>query len=90
MGVVEKDRYLAPAFAGPEYARRQDVPTFLRINGALYLWRRDFIDRGASWRDEPHLVLEIPEARAFSIDDLYEFQLAEQLLASKLVELPWL
>ena len=90
VGVVEKDRYLVPAFASPEYARRQDVPTFLRINGALYLWRRDFIDRGASWRDEPHLVLEIPEARAFSIDDLYEFQLAEQLLTSKLVELPWL
>lgn len=90
VGVVEKDRYLAPAFPGPEYARRQDVPTFLRINGALYLWRRDFIERGASWRDEPHRALEMPEARSFSIDDLYEFQLAEQLIAAGLVELPWL
>jgi CMP-N,N'-diacetyllegionaminic acid synthase len=90
VGVVEKDSYMAPAFAGPEYARRQDVPAFLRINGALYLWRRDFIERGASWRDEPHRALEIPEARAFSIDDLYEFQLAEQLVAAGLVELPWL
>ncbi|HEY5947974.1 MAG TPA: acylneuraminate cytidylyltransferase family protein [Kofleriaceae bacterium] len=90
VGVVERDGYLAPAFAGAEYARRQDVPTFLRINGALYLWRRDFIDRGASWRDVPHLALEIPEARAFSIDDLYEFQVAEQLIAAGLVELPWL
>jgi CMP-N,N'-diacetyllegionaminic acid synthase len=90
VGVVEQGPYMAPAFAGPEYARRQDVPSFLRINGALYLWRRDFIARGASWRDEPHRVLEIPEARAFSIDDLYEFQLAEQLLGAGLVELPWL
>jgi N-acylneuraminate cytidylyltransferase len=90
VGVVEKGAYLAPAFPGPEYARRQDVPAFLRINGALYLWRRDFIERGASWRDEPHRALEIPEARAFSIDDLYEFQVAEQLVAAGLVELPWL
>lgn len=89
VGVVENGAYLAPAFAG-NYTRRQDVPTFLRVNGALYLWRRDFVERAASWRDEPHLALEIPEARAFSIDDLYEFQVAEQLLASGLIELPWL
>ena len=90
VGVVERGAYLAPAFAGAEYVRRQDVPPFLRINGALYLWRRDFIARGASWRDEPHRALEIPEARAFSIDDLHEFQVAEQLVAAGLVELPWL
>ena len=90
VGVVEKGGYMAPAFEGPEYQRRQDAPTFFRINGSLYLWRRDFIERGASWRDEPHRVLEIPEVRAFSIDDLYEFQVAEQLIAAGLVELPWL
>lgn len=90
VGVVERGGYLAPAFPGAEYARRQDVPAFLRINGSLYLWRRDFIERGASWRDVPHLALEIPEARAFSIDDLHEFHVAEQLIAAGLVELPWL
>jgi CMP-N,N'-diacetyllegionaminic acid synthase len=88
VGVVEKGAYMAPAFEGPEYQRRQDVPKFMRINGSLYLWRRDFLASGASWRDAPHRALEIPEARAFSIDDLYEFQLAEQLVAAGLVELP--
>lgn len=90
VGVVEREGYMTPAFAGAEYARRQDVPPFFRINGALYLWRRDFVARGASVRDEPHRILEIPEARAFSIDDLFEFQVAEQLIAAGLVELPWL
>jgi N-acylneuraminate cytidylyltransferase len=90
VGVVEQGAYLAPAFSGPKYTRRQDVPAFMRINGALYLWRRDFIERGASWRDEPQRALEIPEARAFSIDDLHEFQVAEQLIAAGLIELPWL
>jgi CMP-N,N'-diacetyllegionaminic acid synthase len=90
VGVVERGPYIAPAFDGPEFQRRQDVPAFMRINGALYLWRREFIERGASWRDEPHRALEIPESRAFSIDDLYEFELAEQLIATGLVDLPWL
>ncbi len=90
VGVIERGSYLAPAIAGPEYQRRQDVPTFLRVNGALYLWRRDFVERGGSWRDEPQLALEIPEARALSIDDLHEFQVAEALLAAGLIELPWL
>lgn len=91
VGVVERDRYLAPAFEGAAAARRQDVPPFLRINGALYLWRSEFLRRAPDrWLAGKHLPLEIPEERAFSIDDLYEFQLAELHLAHKLVELPWL
>jgi N-acylneuraminate cytidylyltransferase len=90
VGVVEKGAYMAPAFEGPELVRRQDAPVFFRINGALYLWRRDFIARGASVRGEPHRILEIPESRAFSIDDLWEFQVAEQLISAGLVELPWM
>ena len=90
VGAVEERGYLKPAFSGDAYTRRQDVPPFFRINGALYLWRAEFIDAGLSWRDAPHLMLEMPEARAFSIDDLHEFQVAEQLIASGLVDLPWL
>jgi CMP-N,N'-diacetyllegionaminic acid synthase len=92
VGVVERDGYLASAFEGGDrYERRQDVPPFFRINGALYLWRAEHV-RGApeNWRDAPHLLLEIPERRAFSIDDLYELELADLLLRGGLVRLPWL
>ena len=90
VGVTKSGPYLEPAFSGAAFARRQDVPPFLRINGALYLWRSDFVRSGRSWRDAPQIPLEIPEARAFSIDDLYEFRLAELLLGSGLVHFPWL
>jgi N-acylneuraminate cytidylyltransferase len=90
VGVVEKGGYMEPAFSGDAYTRRQDVPPFKRINGALYLWRADFIAGGKSWRDAPQIALEMPEARAFSIDDLHEFQVAEQLVGAGLVKLPWL
>ena len=90
VGVVSKDGFARPAFdTAGRYARRQDVPAFYRINGALYLWRRAFVERGA-WPGGDQLLLEIPEARAFSIDDAHEFRLAELALSSGLVRLPWL
>ena len=90
VGVVEKDGVMAPAMGSGRYLRRQDVPAFLRINGALYLWRRAFVARAESWLDGKQLALEIPEERAFSIDDLHEFQVAEALLARGLIRFPWL
>ena len=56
---------------------------------ALYLWRRAFVNEG-QWPGGNQRLLEIPEARAFSIDDAYEFRLAELVLSSGLVALPWL
>ena len=90
VGVFAEGGYLKRAFdTGSRYERRQDVPPFFRINGALYLWRRDFVLSG-EWPGGRQRMLEIPETRAFSIDDEYEFRLAELVLTSGLVELPWL
>jgi N-acylneuraminate cytidylyltransferase len=92
VGAFEKDGYLVPAFDGAaRYARRQDVPPFFRINGALYLWRRDYlVGAPDAWSAGRHRMLEIPEKRAFSIDDLMEFELVQTMLDKKMVELPWL
>jgi CMP-N,N'-diacetyllegionaminic acid synthase len=92
VGVIEKDGAIGPAFPDAfRFTRRQDVPTFYRVNGALYLWRRDFIaGRPARATDGRQLMVEIPEARAFSIDDAQEFALAEAILERKLINLPWL
>lgn len=92
VGVVDNSGYLSPAFPGFEAAgRRQDLPPFLRINGALYVWRADFIRSAPrTWRDQPHRIFEMPEARALSIDDLFQFQAAEALICSGLLHLPWI
>ena len=90
VGVVEKDGLMKPAIGTARYSRRQDVPKFLRINGSLYLWRRNLVARADSWLDGNQAALEIPEARAFSIDDLYEFQVAEALLDKGIISFPWL
>jgi N-acylneuraminate cytidylyltransferase len=91
VGVFERDGYLTPAFQAERgYVRRQDVPTFYRINGALYLWRSEFVRHAPSaWLEGRHRMVEIPESRAFSIDDLFEFEVADLLVTRGLVRLPW-
>jgi N-acylneuraminate cytidylyltransferase len=92
VGVTQTNGMLERVFE-PEkaYACRQDVPKFYRVNGALYLWRRDFLlGTDASWLTAGnHLMLEIPEARAFSIDDERELRLLELQIEHGLIQLPW-
>jgi len=90
VGVTTESGRMQPLF--PEFARssrRQDLPSFFRINGALYLWRRDYVMSGAHWAEVKMLPLEIPESRAFSIDTLEEFQMVEWLLGAGQLVLPW-
>ncbi len=92
-GVAEGDGgILEHAFkSDDEFFRRQQLPRFLRINGSLYIWRTEFLRTApAKWMKGKHLPLEIPEIRAFSIDDKSEFDLIEAVLAQGVVKLPWL
>ena len=92
VGVVERDGYLTLALPRPApLARRQEAPRFLRINGLLYLWRADFVRSAPpDWTGGRHLLLEVPEARALSIDEEHDFQMAEAMLARGLWHPPWL
>lgn len=91
--VEERAGYLRRMFpASPHYERRQDAPPVLRINGMLYLWRRDYL-LGASEIDldsAPHRLLRLPRERALDIDDLHDLQMAELAIRGGLVKLPWL
>lgn len=91
--VVEREGWMADLFdQGSGYARRQEVPVVYRINGALYLWRAAFVRRETrGWRPfGKHLVYEISEERAMSIDDLQQFERAEELVRSGQIRFPWL
>jgi N-acylneuraminate cytidylyltransferase len=92
--VEERNGYLAMSFSqDKEYVRRQDVPPVFRVNGTLYLWRRDYLlhaplDPVAS--GDLHRMLQVPEERGFDIDTARDLRMAEIMLNEKLVQLPWL
>lgn len=89
--VVERAGWMADFADGARFHRRQQVPDVFRINGLLYLWRARFLKTAATWRGAgKHLMLVVPDSRAFSIDYLEQFERLEALARARLVELPWL
>ncbi len=91
--VVERDGWMADLFeGGGRFAFQQDVPTVYHINGVLYLWRASLVRRVEEvWRQEGrHLLYEIPESRAISIDTLEQFERAEMLVRNGQIRLSWL
>ncbi len=73
---------------GSSYASRQEVPPLWRLNGTFYIWRTSLAkDLSDPWLEKgPHLGIETPDDRAFSIDTLKEFEIAETLLKSGLID----
>ena len=55
------------------------------------MWRASFVRKQeAGWRGQgKHLLLEIPDLRAISIDDLQQFEQAEAMVKTGLITLPW-
>ena len=91
--IDEQGGYMRPLIPVPtEYVRRQDVPITYRINGSLYVWRRDHVldSPSPAYYTVPHRILIIPEERAIHIDELRDFQIAELLVRHGIVRLPWI
>jgi N-acylneuraminate cytidylyltransferase len=90
--VIERDGMMKDFIdAASTYERRQDVPIVYRINGTIYIWRTAFVRTAESWRGPGrHVIYEIPEKRALSIDYAYEFERGELMVKHGLVTLPWL
>ena len=73
---------------GARFTSRQQVPPIWRMNGTFYIWRFSYaLTITDPWLEGgPHLGIEIPEERAFSIDTKREFNMAQILVKSGLLE----
>jgi N-acylneuraminate cytidylyltransferase len=91
--VEERGGFMKPLVPeSTNYTRRQDVPPVYRINGLLYLWRRDHVAHSSTPRyfEEPYRMLVVPEIRAGDIDTAQDLAMMELLLREGLIQLPWL
>lgn len=83
MKKIEGDRLLPFCLEEREGTRRQDYqPAAYMRNGAIYLSRREALERGSIWGEEIR-PLEMPPERSLNIDDPLDFKLAELLLAER-------
>lgn len=61
--------------------RKQDMPTYYKVNGAVYVNRCSELDTTTSLNDNPIGYL-MPESRAIDIDEIADFEQAEKILCS--------
>ncbi len=64
----------------PKGLRRQDLPSAYRLNGAIYLARRDWFLANGRLIDADTVALVMPPERSVDIDTRADFDLAEGLL----------
>jgi N-acylneuraminate cytidylyltransferase len=92
--VIERDGWMADLDGrAASYEHRQEAPVVYRINGSLYVWRTAFLRREPDglWRQHgKHLLYEIPERRAMSIDTAEQFERAEVLVKAGVIKFPWM
>lgn len=59
---------------------RQSLPTYYRLNGAIYLVDINFIEQTRSFIADGTFAYPMPQERSVDIDNLLDFRLAELLL----------
>lgn len=60
-------------------ARRQDMPDFWKVDGAIYINKNSDINLNTSFNDNP-IGFVMPELRSSDIDSFDDFELAERLV----------
>lgn len=65
------------------YARRQDVPPIFDITTVAYVAQKDFVKQDKALFDGVVKSVIVPKNRAIDIDDVYDFKLAEILMATE-------
>lgn len=62
---------------------RQMLPTYYRINGAIYLIKRDELNRLEMFRDKSYAYI-MPRERSVDIDEEMDFMLAELIMKQRM------
>lgn len=63
--------------------RRQDMPTYYRINGAVYMLKTCLLERIADLYGKGSYAYIMPQERAVDIDSIMDFRIAEMILEEK-------
>ena len=75
------DRFgvLHPLLPMSSTVRRQDMPAFYHVDGAIYINKSSDINSNLSLNDNP-IGYEMPKGRSLDIDEIEDFMRAEEIL----------
>ena len=72
---------LVPAMASSNTARRQELPSYWALNGAVYVVRSDWFRQARTFIDAGTLAYPMPPERSVDIDTQLDFVFAEAIAA---------
>ncbi len=74
--MYEKDEnnYLTPLFDQKNISRRQDLPKFYCLNGAIYFFHRKWLEINQKFVTQETLAYEMPQARSIDLDTENDFK----------------
>lgn len=67
----------------PQMTRRQDLPSFYVLNGALYLAKTEWLKTNETFISDETVSFEMPRERSVDIDEQRDWDLAESFLCPK-------
>lgn len=66
---------------------RQNLPTYYRVNGALYILKTDILENIVSLYNNKCYAYIMPKERSIDIDDQFDFEIAELYMKSDIYNL---
>lgn len=76
---LDRSGVLHPILSMPSTVRRQDMPRFWHVDGAVYINRSDDLTTETSLNDNP-IGYVMPRLRSSDIDDIEDFLRAEEIM----------
>lgn len=64
--------------------RRQELPVFYRLNGAIYLIHREYLKKVKGFIGKQTYAYIMPQERSVDIDTVFDFRLAQALMRKEL------
>jgi CMP-N,N'-diacetyllegionaminic acid synthase len=81
-----KNTHLRPVIQSAEkYVRRQDMPQYYALNGAIYIASVEFLVKNRTFVGEETGIFIMPKSRSIDIDDTEDFAMAEFLMSNVLL-----
>lgn len=85
---MDEEGNLKPLMGENSTVRRQDMPAFYHVNGAIYINRIDEINRDTSFNDNP-VGYVMPRQRSVDIDTAEDLRIAEMILNGPKGQVLW-
>ncbi|WP_055668139.1 cytidylyltransferase domain-containing protein [Desnuesiella massiliensis] len=64
----------------PFYSRRQEIPTTYRLNGAIYIAKREVLLKNKNWYTKNTLAYIMDKKSSIDIDEMIDFNFSEFLM----------